>query len=39
LNFYEGVVVGFGVGVRVLKIEEVEPEVLCTDYTALLARK
>jgi hypothetical protein len=31
LSFYEGV------GVGVLKIEELEPELLCTDPTALLS--
>jgi hypothetical protein len=35
LSFYEGVRVGFGV--RDLKIQELEPEGLCTDSTALIA--
>jgi hypothetical protein len=36
LNFYEGVWVRGGVGVRDLKIEDSEWEVLCADSTALL---
>jgi hypothetical protein len=36
LSFYEGVGIGFVVRVGVLKIEESQSEVLCTDSTALV---